>query len=164
MSVLLSGMPGGRRWGRGWPSPDCRWLLTPTRYSLPNLRSTAAVTSVRICCSTTASQDTRWSSATSTCLPGVTTVRPMSTTRWVLGRPENAHTHTPSHAHGLCWVRGDRTGQEKGYRGLVWGSPLAEVEGSSLSLTNPLLRPQALLDVKSLAHQNKFGEDMPHSH
>ena len=45
------------------------------------------------------------------------------------------------------------------------GQLLAEVEeGSSLSLTYPLLPPQSLLEVKNIAHQKKFGEDMPHSH
>lgn len=43
------------------------------------------------------------------------------------------------HTHAFCaGIRGDQRVQEKGCRGLGWGSPLAEVEGSSLSLTYPL--------------------------
>lgn len=71
--------------------------LTPTQLALPNLRSAAAVISTPICSSTTKAQATPWSSATPTCLPGVTPARPMFTTRWALGRLYNSRTlaHTP---------------------------------------------------------------------
>lgn len=57
--------------------------------------------------------------------------------------------------------------REKAVEGWRGRSVLAEGEGYSLSLPSPLLPPppppQALLAVKNIAHQNKFGEGVPHS-
>lgn len=81
------------------------------------------------------------------------------------------YTFTPT-THTFCdQIRGEwkpfcmwASPGDRVVEGWSGGSLLAEVEGFLTCSYHLLPPPQTLLDVKNVAHQNKFGEDMPHSH